>query len=156
MRRLFLLLALTAGCSPSAIVESHSPLALDRSKSIAVAHPGGRTFALDPDRLQQENADGLRRAGFGVVMLLPKPTSRDTRFDLVATVSSELMARPLEDGRTISDPYYYSFRGERVKIVLEITDSSQAVVYRAIQIEGLSSGLTEARAAEAVLRPLAE
>src|SRR5262245_58137527 len=102
MRRLIVLFALTAGCSPTAIVETYSPLALDRSKSIAVAHPGGRTFALDPDRLQREIANGLRRAGFGLVTLLPRPYSRDVRFDLVATVSSELLARPLEDGRYIS------------------------------------------------------
>jgi len=151
-----LLLAMTAGCSPSARVETFQPLALDRSKPIAVVHPGGRTFALDPNRLQQEIANGLRRAGFGSVTTLTGSRSRDARFDLVATVSADLMARPLEDGRTLSDPYYYSFQGERVRIVLEIADDSQVVVYRAVQIENLSSGLTEARAAQAVLQPLLE
>jgi hypothetical protein len=145
-----------AGCSPTAMVETYSPLGLDRSKPIAVAFPGGRIFALDPNRLQQEIANGLRRAGFGSVTQLPGTRTHDARFELVATVSSELLVHPLEDSRGESDPYYSSFGGERVRVVLEITDSSQVVVYRAIQIEGVSSALTEARAAEALLRPLAD
>lgn len=97
MRLLTLLLGWAAGCAPWPHVEHHAPSDLERSAAVAVAHPVGHAFALDPDVLQREVAEGLRRAGFARVTLLRQGASDRAGADLLASVRSDLMARPLED-----------------------------------------------------------
>lgn len=154
MKRLAWILLLASGCAPWPHVERYIPSAVARSAAVAVAHPAGRTFALDPDSLQREVGEGFRRAGFERVILLSQGASDRGGADLTATVGSELLARPLEDDGLGTSRH--SFAGERVGAVLQITDKSGTIVYRATRIERLSSALTEARVARALLRPLEE
>ena len=55
------------------------------------------------------------------------------------------MARPFHDG---------DFVGERVRAVDRRLDGRGGLLYEGVLVEGLSSSLTEARVAEALLRPL--
>jgi hypothetical protein len=147
MKRLVIMLLLVAGCTPQPHVEVMVPEALHPSKSVAVVNPDGRSFAFDSDKLRQAVAKELHRAGFDRV------ATGGGRADLVALVTSELMARPLENGGA-GAPYVDRFHGERVLAILEIRDPAGIVVYRAVRVENLSSALTEAKVAATLLRPL--
>src|SRR5262245_41226612 len=102
MKRVALLLTLAAGCAPAPRVDALVPPALARSRTVAVAYPGGHSFALKPDVLQREVARGLRRAGFENVTMLAEGESGRGNAELLARVGSELMARPLENGALVT------------------------------------------------------
>lgn len=154
--RLAVMLAviLITGCAPLPDVERFIPEALSRGQTVAVVHPAGHAFALKPEMLQHEIAEGLRRAGFARVVELPEGDADRRGAPLVAVVRSELMARPLE-GHDLVYPGYH-FEGERVEAILELFDAAGRAVYRASRIDRLSSALTEAKVAGALIRPLEE
>jgi hypothetical protein len=118
---------------------------------------------MNPDVLQREVAKGLREAGFAEVVELPPGDAGVGRGRTAADVRAEWMERPPEDDGDFASPGLAGlgrprrrFTGERVRAVLELRDGRGRLLYRAVLIEDLSSALTEARVAEALLRPLRE
>lgn len=147
-----------AACASVAAVEAFDPAAADRRAPLAVRHPGGQTWALDADVLQREAVERLRGMGYADVRALPPGAAGEGR---VLILQSEQMARPLEDNGDFASGGLQGMghprrtcAGERVRAVARLLDGRGGLLYQGVLVEGLSSSLTEARVAEALLRPL--